>query len=324
MCTAISYKTNNHYFGRNLDLDFSYSEEVVIMPRNFRLNFRKIAPQNNHYAMIGMAVVVQNEPLFYDAVNEFGLSVAGLDFPKNAHYEAEKEDKTNICQFEFIPYILGNCKDINEVLNLFKNINLVDISYNEDFPVSPLHWMISDKTGSIVVESMKNGLNIHKNPAGVLTNNPPFDYQCFNLNNYRNLKITNGENTFSNDLELDEYSNGLGTFGLPGDVSSVSRFVRAVFNKENSLCENDEKTSVSQFFHILSSVEVLNGACKKKNGKFNKTIYSSCMNCDKGLYYYTTYNNRQINCIDMHKENLNGSEIKRYKLTLEENINFQN
>lgn len=324
MCTAINFITNDHYFGRNLDLDFSYGEEVCIMPRNFPLYYRKMKPQMNHYAIIGMAVVVGNEPLFYDAANEYGLAMAGLDFPENAHYEKEKEGKDNVCQFEFIPYILGNCKSINEALKLLENINLTDMPYSDEFPVSPLHFIISDKNDSIVIEPMKNGLNIYKNPVGVLTNNPPFDYQLFNLNNYRNLKITNGENTFLENFELEEYCQGLGSLGLPGDVSSMSRFIRAVFNKEKSVCEKGEKSSVSQFFHILTSVEVIKGVCKKHSGRFGITVYSSCINTDKGRYYYTTYNNHQISCVDMHKTNLESNKITHYPLRLEENIYYQN
>lgn len=324
MCTAINFITKDHYFGRNLDLDFSYGEEVCVMPRNFSINYRKMQSQKSHYAIIGMAVVVENEPLFFDAANEYGLAMAGLDFPKNAHYEKEKEEKDNVCQFEFIPYILGNCKSINEALKLLENINLIDTPYSEELPVSPLHFIISDKNDSIVIEPMKNGLNIHKNPVGVLTNNPPFDYQTFNLNNYRTLKITNGENTFLENFELEEYCQGLGSLGLPGDVSSMSRFIRAVFNNQKSVCENDELSSVSQFFHILSSVEVVKGVCKNHSGRFGITVYSSCINTDKGRYYYTTYKNRQISCIDMHKIDLKSDKITHYPLRLEENIYYQN
>lgn len=324
MCTALNLHTENHYFGRNLDLDCSYGEEVCVMPRNFPIEFRLKDTIPSHFSLIGMATVVADIPLFYDATNEFGLSVAGLNFPNNAHYFEPRDGKDNICQFEFIPYILGTCKSTNEALHLLKNINIVNIPFNEDFPVSPLHWIISDRDKSVVVESMADGLHIHENPVGVLTNNPPFKHHLFNLNNYRNLKITNGENSFSDSLKLEEYSQGLGAIGLPGDVSSMSRFVRAAFNKEHSVCGNDEASSVSQFFHLLSSVEMCRGACLVPSGRYSITVYSSCTNTDKGLYYYTTYDNRAINCVDMHRTDLESSCLSRYPLILSQEIHYQN
>ncbi len=324
MCTALSFKTKDHYFGRNLDLDCSYGEEICVMPRRFPLEFRKTNTIQEHYAMIGMATIVEGIPLFYDATNECGLSMAGLNFPQNAYYGEEKIDQDNITPFEFIPWILGKCKNIKETKELLNHINLVNIPFSESLPLSPLHWMISDKEESIVVEAMKDGLHIHDNPAGVLTNNPPLEYQLFNLNNYRNLKAKNSENTFSNKLLLETYSQGLGALGLPGDVSSMSRFVRTSFNKENSVCEDNENSSVSQFFHLLSSVEMCRGVCQVPSGKYDITVYSSCVNTDKGLYYYTTYDNHQINCVNMHNTDLDGNTISNFQLILDEQINYQN
>ncbi len=324
MCTAISFKTKDRYFGRNLDLDRSYGEEVCIMPRNFPVEYRKKETVKHHYAMIGMATVVSNTPLFYDATNEYGLSMAGLNFPGNAFYSDEKADKDNICQFEFIPWILGQCKNIDEATVLLERINIVNIPFSESLPLSPLHWMISDGETAVVVESMKDGMHIHTNPVGIMTNNPPFEYQLFNLNNYRNLKTVNGENTFSDKQTLDEYCQGLGSLGLPGDVSSMSRFVRAAFLKENSVCDDDELSSVSQLFHILSSVEMCRGCCKVPSGEYDITVYSSCVNTDKGLYYYTTYGNRQINCVDMNRFDLDSQAVGRYPLIWDERINRLN
>lgn len=324
MCTALNYNTKNNYFGRTLDLDCSYGEKVCIIPRNYILEFRKKENIKNHYAMIGMSIIVDDTPLYYDATNEHGLAIAGLNFPENAYYNKVDDNKDNICQFELIPWILGQCKNMNEVRNLLKRINIVDIPFSEQFPVSPLHWMISDANETIVVESMKEGLHVYDNPVGVMTNNPPFNYQLFNLNNYRGLKENNGQNTFTKKIELNEYCQGLGALGLPGDVSSMSRYIRCVFNKEHSICDDDEMSSVSQFFHLLNSVEMVKGICKVPNGHYDITVYTSCMNITKGLYYYTTYNNHQINCIDMYKYDLESEVIKHYSLVEEEQINYQN
>ncbi len=320
MCTTLNFTKKDHYFGRNLDLDFSYGEEVCVMPRNFPLEFKLKETIKNHYAMIGMATVVNNIPLFYDATNEHGLSMAGLNFPENAHFFEAQDGKDNITPFEFIPWILSQCKTTQDAKTLLNRINLVNIPFDQNLPLSPLHFIISDKNNSLVVESMKTGLHIHNNPTGVMTNNPPFEYHLFNLNNYRNLNIQNGENHFSQNLNLINYCQGLGAVGLPGDVSSMSRFVRAVFLKENAVCEESENSCVSQFFHMLSFVQMPRGVCKVPNGKYDITIYSSCVNTDKGLYYYTTYDNRQINCVNMHNTNLDSVEITRFPLNTTQNI----
>ena len=324
MCTAITYYTKDHYFGRNLDLEYSYKETVTITPRNYPFSFRKVNHLKNHYAMIGMAYVADNYPLYYDAINEKGLGMAGLNFPTNADYKEEQNDKDNIAPFEFIPWVLSQCATIKEAKELLKKINIMKIDFSNELPASPLHWIIADKENSITVESVKEGLKIYDNPVGVLTNNPTFDMHMFNLNNYMNLSIEPPVNNFSKKLTFDTYSRGMGALGLPGDLSSASRFVKATFTKVNSLSGDSESESISQFFHILGSVEQQRGCVHMKEDQYEITIYSSCCNMDKGIYYYTTYENSQITGIDMHKENLDGTDLVSYDLVKGQHIFMQN
>ncbi len=324
MCTAITYKTKDHYFGRNLDLEYSYHETVTVTPRNYPFNFRNGKAMDRHYAMIGMAYVVEGYPLYYDATNEKGLSMAGLNFPENADYKAYEEGKDNVSPFEFIPWILGQCANISEVRGLLEKINLWKEDFCPDLPLSPLHWMISDRDGSIVVESVKDGLKIYDNPVEVLTNNPTFDMQLFNLNNYMGLSIEQPQNLFSDRLELKLYSRGMGAIGLPGDLSSMSRFVRACFVRMNSVSGTSEEESISQFFHILGAVEMQRGCMHMGDGVYDLTIYSSCCNTDKGIYYYKTYENCQIIGVDMNKEDLEGEEVVYYPLVTGQKIHMMN
>ena len=103
MCTAISYKTDAHYFGRNLDLERGYGECVVITPRYCPLPLRHLPDLTEHYAMIGTAAVAQGYPLYFEATNERGLSMAGLNFPGNAHYAEVADGHDNVASFELIP-----------------------------------------------------------------------------------------------------------------------------------------------------------------------------------------------------------------------------
>ncbi len=323
MCTAVTYKAKSHYFGRNLDLEYSYDEKVTITPRDYPFYFREKGKMDSHFAMIGMAYVVDGYPLYYDATNERGLSMAGLNFPNNADYKPYCGGKDNITPFELIPWILGQCTTAAEAVRLLTRINLLNEDFSEKLPLSPLHWLISDGERAVVLESVKSGIRIYENPVGVLTNNPTFDYHLFNLNNYRSLTAAETENTFAGGLELECYSRGMGAMGLPGDASSMSRFVRAAFVKMNSLPAETEEEGVSQFFHILKSVEMQKG-CVKLGKEYEITVYSSCCNTDRGIYYYTTYGNSQISAVDMKKEYLQGSALITYPLKKAQAIDYQN
>ena len=325
MCTASNYITDGHYFGRNFDYEISYHERVTVTPRNYEFEFRKIDSIKTHYAIIGIAAGIDAYPLYYDACNEKGLAIAGLNFAGNAVYREFEEGMINITPFELIPYLLGKYESVSQVRKALGEINLVNINFAEELPLSPLHWMISDENEAIVVEPMADGLRVYDNPVGVLTNNPPFDKQLFYLNNYRSLSNKNPENTFSSDFDLDEYSRGMGAIGLPGDLSSASRFAKVAFTRANSYSGSNEQSSVSQFFHILASVEQQNG-CTFINDPdlYEYTIYTSCYSTQKGILYYRTYNNSQITAVDLNNEDLDSSELINYELINEEKINFIN
>ena len=324
MCTAATYKTRDFYFGRTLDYEFSYGDEIAVMPRNYPLRFRSAETIESHYAIIGMAFVADDYPLFYDAFNEKGLCMAGLNFVGNAAYMDETPGRDNVAQFEFIPWILSRCASVGEARELLERINLTNVPFNEKLPLAQLHWLIADRDAAITVEAMQDGLHVYDNPVGVLTNNPPFPEQMFNLNNYMHLSPKSPENLFSDRLPLRTYSRGMGALGLPGDLSSQSRFVRVAFTRMNAVSGESEIESVSQFFHILGSVEQQRGCCDVGGGAYEITIYTSCCNADKGIYYYTSYDNHQISAVDMHRENLDGTQLSRYPLIHGEQIRMQN
>ena len=346
MCTAISLSNQNHYFGRNLDLEYAYKETVVITPRNFPLTFRHQNTFSTHYALIGMAYICDNYPLYYDATNEAGLSMAGLNFPADACYFPFRNNRDNITPFELIPWILGQCKTVTEARTLLEKTNLLNEAFRSDLPLSPLHWMVSDAKQSLTIESTKKGLSVYTNPVDVLTNSPAFDMQLFHLNNYMNLSNDAPENRFSDELILRRYSNGMGALGMPGDWSSQSRFVKAVFLNENAVCEDTEEDTVSQFFHILDCVAHPRGCVamnptteshphrnstsrhatteSKNSTQYEITLYSSCCNTTKGIYYYKTFHNNQISAVCLQKENLDGTNLISYPLQKEQQIFWQN
>lgn len=324
MCTAVTYKTKDFYFGRTLDYDFSYGGEVVITPRKYPFSFRNMGVLETHYAMMGMALVEDDYPLYHEAVNEKGLGMAGLNFVDNAVFSDEMQGEDNVATFEFIPWILSECATVKEARKRMEKLNLTKESFSEKLPIAQLHWIIADRDEAITVEAVREGIKIYDNPAGVLTNNPPFEEQMFMLNNYMHLSPKSPENLFSKKLPLHVYSRGMGALGLPGDLSSPSRFVRTAFVKMNSVSGDSEEESVSQFFHILGAVDQQRGCCDVGEGNYEITLYTCCCNADKGIYYYTTYDNHQITAVDMHKEDLDGSLLVRYSLIEGEQIKRQN
>ena len=322
MCTAITFSRKDFYFGRTLDLERSYGEEVVVSPRNFPFPFRRMPSLEQHYAIIGMAHVADGFPLYYDAVNEAGLCMGGLNFPGFAHYRQYSEGKDNVASFEFISWVLGQCSDMADVRKLLPQLQLTETPFSPELPPTPLHWIIADRSECVTVEALADGIRVHKNLIGVLTNNPPFDDQMFQLRNYMHLSPNPPHNHFSPDVDLTPYSRGMGAIGLPGDLSSQSRFVRAAFTKLNSLCTEEE--SISQFFHILDSVNQTRGCCRLEDGSCEITQYTSCCNVTQGIYYYTTYGNRRISAVNMHREDLETERLYRFPLVLGEDIRFLN
>ena len=325
MCTAATYKTKDFYFGRTLDYDFSYGEEITVTPRNYIFSFKHMEKLEKHYAMIGMAHVEEDYPLYYEAVNEKGLCMAGLNFPDNAYYPPEERaDCSNISPFEVILWLLGKCATAAEAKELLSTTHLIHIPFSEEIPLSPLHWHIADKEASLVLEMTKNGMEVYDNPIGVLTNNPTFPFQMTNTCQYMNLTAGSPSNCFSTDVHLKPFGLGLGSFGLPGDFSPYSRFVKASYLRLNSVCEADEPESVAQFFHLLDSVSMVRGSVLTEENKYDLTLYSCCINASRGIYYYKTYSNNQLTAVNLNHENLNGCSLRKFPLRRKQQVAWMN
>lgn len=314
MCTALTLKADCLYFGRNLDLEYNHHEEICITPRKYPFHFYNGKKLLHHYAMIGTAYISENYPLYYDATNEKGLSMAGLSFVGNAFYKSESNSKEEVATYEFIPYVLAQCASVSEVKELLRRIELVDHSFSSLLKVTPLHWIIVDEKECIVVESVLEGLKVVENPIGILTNNPSFKEMLTQLSTYMNLSKDTIQNNFSNEIDFKWLSNGMGALGLPGDCSSISRFVRCSFYKYNCVLTDNKEYNIMQFFHILDSVKVIEGSVKTKDGRNEKTVYTSCCDCKNMIYFYKTYEGNCICGVDLFAEDLEKRELISYEM----------
>lgn len=325
MCTALSLLTHDHYFGRTLDLECSLGESVIITPRRFPLSFRFGETITEHPAIIGAGVVRGGYPLYYDAANEHGLAIAGLNFPGCAKYQRTggTQNAASVASFELIPWILGKCRTAHEAKALLERTCVCDAAFSRELPPSPLHWMIADRDFCFIAEPLADGLMLHDNPAGVMTNSPAFDYHMIRLRDFMGLSPDAPQNTFAPSLPLTPYSRGAGAMGLPGDWSSSSRFIRAAYLRAHSVCEKTEEASVSQFFHILDAVFHVRGSVRV-NGRQEITQYAACCNTQKGVYYYTTYENRAVTAVDLRAEDISSAHLTAYPFIAKMQIFQQN
>lgn len=322
MCTSGSFTADGeHYFGRNLDLEVTLGQQVVVTPRNYPFRFRYGEEAGSHYAMIGMAVVQNDYPLYFDAVNERGLGVAGLNFTGEAVYNKSAEGKRNVASYELIPWILSSCDTVKSARSLLKDANITDDDFAPGLKATRLHWMVADKDESIVVEQDATGMHVYGDPVGVMTNRPGFPFQMANLAMHMGSSAEQGENRIAPGVNLDAYSRGMGGYGIPGDLSSSSRFVKAAFTRMNSKAGPDGMT---QFFHILGSVEQQNGCCDLGGGKCEYTVYSSCCDTGRGIYYYRTYGNSRVRGVDMNRCDLDGGKLSVFPVDDRQDVLMQN
>ena len=190
MCTGVRFsdEAGNMYFGRNLDWSTPYGQKVVITPRGYKYKSAFLGEMANSPALIGMGIVAENTPLYFDCANEHGLAVAGLNFPGYAKYaDSAVEGKTNVAAYEFPLWVALNFRTVDEAEKALKEVVIVAKPINDQYPVSELHWIIGDAKRSIVVEYTANGMEIFENDVDILTNQPGYGWHKENLRNYMNL-----------------------------------------------------------------------------------------------------------------------------------------
>lgn len=324
MCTCITLKEREFYFGRNLDLNDTFGNTIVVTPGSFPLCFAREGKIEQHFSMIGMAEVRNGYPLYGEAANEKGVAMAGLYFPGHACYQREEESRRNyqVAPFELILWILGQCGSVEEAMELLEKTVITDRAFSSELPNVPLHWMLADQERCVTVEAVKEGVRIYENPFGVLTNNPPFPFYNYYVSQYLHLTKDSPESTFSETLKLRPFGEGMGAVGLPGDLSPASRFVRASFLKENAVGGTDEMSCVTRFFHILEQTGMVEGTVRTGDGGMDRTTYSCCMNATQGIYYCRTYENNRIQAVKLKKEDAGKRELLSYPVVREQDVSW--
>lgn len=292
MCTVLKYK---NVMGRNFDYEQSYKEQIIRVEAN---------EFNNEYDIIGMATgFEQDYPLMYDGMNSQGLCVAGLAFEGNARYQRYQEDKMNVPAFDVVFYILGHCKNCDEVEELAQNLNIWCEPYSDDFPNSDLHWFICDRERSLVLEQTEYGLHCFYS-NGVMTNNPP--YVEMKMQYEYNKRFYGGEGIEFGDMKW--YSRGLDTNGIPGSYLSEDRFERVSYLKEKLENVDTNLDTNASAFHLLGAAEQIYGATSVDD-KYEYTIYSIVYDMETLKVHIKTYDNLQFALFS-----LNDTSLKRFTI----------
>ncbi len=316
MCTAIYDNLGGAFLGRTLDVERDYGQSAVSVPKGTELDTKYEGKLKYGFSVIGTAFMAGGVPLFFDGLNSEGLAACALNFGSSCGYHSARPRMLNLASFEVIPYVLSQFCTVCEVEKAFLRLNVTVDSFGELEP-TPLHWIFADKKEAITVESVKGGTKIYKNEVGVLTNAPGFDYQLYRASEIMNLS-NEGPRDNLTDGSLFRYSRGMGAIGLPGDSSSVSRFMRALFNKRFA---ERGGNGVTRMMHLFDSVDITRGTVICEDGTPSFTAYTSVMDLDKKVYYFTTYGNRQIRALSIE----NGQKCKQvcaYTMKSEQKIKF--
>lgn len=312
MCTGIRFVDcdGNMYFGRNLDWSCSYGEKVVITPTGYAPKSPFGAVSQIKHAVIGMGIVQEGVPLYFDCANDAGLAVAGLNFPGYAQYApAAVEGKVNIAAFEFPLWVVANFETVDQVEEALASAVIVDKPINDKFPSSLLHWIIGDAARSIVVEHTEAGMQVFHDGFDVLTNQPGFAWHAENARNYINVTPDVPGPLNWRTAELSAYGSGGGMRGLPGDYYSPSRFVRVAYLNAHYPQQATEEENVSRLFHTLTGVAMIDGAARMTDGAFEKTIFTGGVSCRTNTYYYSTYEDPAIRSVALADYDAHGAQL---------------
>lgn len=190
MCTGVRFadEDGNMYLGRNLDWSFSYGEKIVVTPRGYKTPVAFNATVADPKPVMGVGIIVEGMPMYFDCANDEGLAVAGLNFPGYAQYaDAPVDGTVNVAAYELPFWIARSFSTVDQVEEALKNVTVVGKQVNEQYPVSLLHWIVGDGKRSIVIEAMADGIHVHHDGVDVLANQPTFDWHTENLRNYLSM-----------------------------------------------------------------------------------------------------------------------------------------
>lgn len=312
MCTGIRFSDghDNLYLARNLDWTSGYGQQVVVTPTGYAPRSPFGAVPGIRHATIGMGIVEDGTPLYFDCGNDAGLAVAGLNFPGYAVYApGPVEGATNVAAFELPLWVCSQFASVDEVEAALSDVVIVDRPINDKYPSSLLHWIIGDARRSIVVEHTRDGMQVFDDDVDVLANQPGFAWHHENLRNYLNTSPEFPEDIELGRARLAPFGSGSHMRGIPGDYYSPSRFVRAAYVNDHYPTKESEEENVSRAFHTLQQVAMVDGCAAMGSGEFETTIYTGLFSSRTQTYYWNTYDDPAIRSVALADRSPDGTEL---------------
>ena len=324
-CSALSWSTadGKHLWGRNLDFNrLTEGTKIIFTPRKITYYTCGNSAENNVdtssqqvaiYATVGTGFsMLPSSPVLYDGMNEKGLMGGQLYYRNFAYFGDEIKNNTIKVQPPFIVFhILAQCATIVEAIDKLQNeISIINMPMFGTVPT--IHWAFSDRSGEmVIVEPDKNGLSVYRNSVGVMTNSPSYAWHRLNLLNYVGIRDLDYDTLDINGDKLEQCFSGSGAQGLPGDWTSPSRFIRLAFLRKYATVGKDETEGISRMMHLFQSVAFPLGMVKvteqghvteydKDIVPYDYTIYTATMCAESLRFYWTTYSNQRIQCVDMN------------------------
>ena len=169
----------------------------------------------------------------------------------------------------------------------------------------PLHFAAQDATGGSIVIEWDNGkLNIYDNPLGIMTNAPNFPYMMTHLRNYVGLNAEQWTGTLYNGVKLAPTGHGAGMFGLPGDITPPSRFIRLAVLRQFADPAPDAAGAVKLARHLMNSVYITRGTIVDRNAAgevtaSESTQWTAYYDLTNRVLYFQTYDNSTLRKIDL-------------------------
>jgi len=328
-CTGLflKNKAQGYVYARTLEFGQDLYSQILFVPRKYTFTSPTPAADqggltwHSKYAVIGTNAFGFN--YFVDGVNEKGLAGGLFYFPGFAEYQdiTPQNYKKSLPMWELLTWILTNFSSIQEIKQELPNIYVSTASIPGKEEIPPAHLIIHDSWGnSLVIEYVNGKLHLYDNPLGVITNSPPFDWHLTNLRNYINLSPINAPNKTMSGISFSQLGQGSGMLGLPGDFTPPSRFIRITAFTQSAPEAPTELDGIYQAFHLLNNFDIPKGTVADKSGVLEYTQWTSAIDMKNKVYYIKTYENFQLQKIELMKQNLMAEKPSTFSLNYKDRI----
>lgn len=330
-CTGISLATTqgDHIHARTIEWGhFDLNSKLIVSPRGHR--YTSSLPMEKQgirwtgkYGFVGVSVSQDN--FIGEGMNEAGLN-AGLFYFKGfgslAPFDPE-DVATSIIDMDLVRWMLSQFATVDEVRAAIPSVKVAPVFIDADGNPSPTaHWRVTDKAGgSIVIEIIDQGqVHIYENHVGVLSNSPHFPWQVLNLNNYINVQPGTTAPRAMGDVRLTSFGTGTAAWGLPGDFSPPSRFVRAAFFRSTAPPLATPLNAVSQAFHILDNFDIPIGVEFGDHERHeiptipSATQWTAVSDLTSRMFYYKTMRDSTVKRVDLNRIDFNAGDEAAYAL----------